>query len=128
MFGFFNSDNSLRAAMQVTNGLMAAFILSEIINNPETAWENGMSFGLHALNVLVFSRNDNAVSSIGTLVTNGIGLGSIYGWVASGSSSHSVAVHAMDTALYLGSVAASFAFESDDELEQCAEVLQKKLQ
>ncbi|KTD63607.1 MULTISPECIES: hypothetical protein [Legionella] len=114
MLGFFNQENRWRATMQVVNGFALALAAYEMINNPETIWENGFEIAMLALNVITFQGNDNALTSIGNAALNFSSLGAIYGWVASGSSSRSVMVNAGETLLHVTNAVTSVCYRTDN--------------
>ena len=114
MLGFFNQENRWRATMQVANGLVLMLAAYEMINNPETAWENGFEIAMHAFNIITFQGNDNALTSIGNAALNFSSLGSIYAWVASGASSRPVMVHAADALLHLTNALTSVCYRTDN--------------
>ncbi|KTD08969.1 hypothetical protein Lgra_2204 [Legionella gratiana] len=113
MLGFFNQENRWRATMQVANGLVLVLAAYEMINNPETAWENGFEIAMHALNMITFQGNDNALTSIGNAALNFSSLGAIYGWVASGGSSRPVMVNVADALLHLTNAVTSICYRTD---------------
>lgn len=117
MLGFFNQENKWRATMQVANGLMLVLAAYEMINNPETIWENGFEIAMHAFNIITFQGNDNGLTSIGNAALNFSSLGAIYGWVASGGSSRQVMVNAADALLHVTNALTSVCYKTDNTVK-----------
>lgn len=118
MLGFFNQKNRWRAMMQVANGFVLVLAAYEMINNPETMWENGFEVAMHALNVITFQGNDNGLTSIGNAALNFSSLGAIYGWVASGGSSRTVMVNVADALLHVTNAATSVCYRTENTTKQ----------
>lgn len=114
MLGFFNKDNRWRAAMQATNTLMLFITASKIISDPETAWENGFEIALLALNIVTFSKNDNALMSIGNAALNFTGLGTAYAGATLGCASTSLLENAGNALLHLTNAVTSICYNHEE--------------
>ncbi|CAM3068742.1 Uncharacterised protein [Legionella steigerwaltii] len=128
MFGFFNAENKWRAAMQITNGLALMFAAYNLLSNPETVWENGFDIAMCALNVVTFSSNDNALSSIGNCALNFTGLGTVYAGVTSGCTVNPLTVNAGKAVLHLTNAVTSICYKYEPKQEETAsEALRKTM-
>ncbi|STY30178.1 Uncharacterised protein [Legionella wadsworthii] len=114
MLGFFNTENRWRAAMQATNTLMLLITASKIISDPETAWENGFEIALLALNIVTFSKNDNALMSIGNAALNFTGLGTAYAGATSVCASTSLLENAGNALLHLTNAVTSICYNHEE--------------
>ncbi|KTD74312.1 hypothetical protein [Legionella tucsonensis] len=118
MSGFFNKENKWRAAMQVTNGFFLMLNAFKIFSDPESAWENGFEIAMLALNVVTFSRNDNALMSIGNAALNFTGLGTAYAGATLGCSSNSLAENVGNSLLHLTNAVTSICYKYDANQEK----------
>ncbi|WP_019232973.1 hypothetical protein [Legionella anisa] len=121
MLGFFNKENKWRAAMQVTNGLFLMMTAYKMFSDPETAWEHGFEIAALALNVVTFSKNDNALTSIGNAAFNIMGLGTAYAGATLGCFSNSLAENAGNAMLYLTNALTSICYKYHANQERAQE-------
>ncbi|MCE0724643.1 MULTISPECIES: hypothetical protein [Legionella] len=121
MPGFFNKENKWRAAMQATNGLFLMMTAYRMFSDPETVWENGFEVAALALNVVTFSENDNALTSIGNAAFNIMGLGTVYAAATLGCSSKSLAESAGNAALYFANALTSICYKYEPNQERAQE-------
>lgn len=112
--------------MQVLNGLALMMAAYNLISNPETVWENGFDIAMCALNVVTFSSNDNALTSIGNAALNFTGMGTVYAGVTSGCSSNSVAVNMGKAALHLSNAITSICYKYEENQETSPKLQQKQ--
>ncbi|MCW8400006.1 hypothetical protein OQJ26_14575 [Legionella sp. PATHC038] len=111
MIGFFNTENKWRATMQVANGLALMMAAYNLFSNPDTAWENGFDIAMCALNVVTFSSNDNALSSIGNSALNFTSLGTVYAGITSGCTANPTLVNVGKAVLNLTNAVTSICYK-----------------
>lgn len=127
MIGFFNTENKWRATMQVANGLVLMMAAYNLFSDPETVWENGFDIAMCALNVVTFSSNDNALSSIGNAALNFTSLGTAYAGVTSGCTANPLMVNAGKAMLSLTNAVTSICYKHDANQETTSKTLTKTM-
>ncbi|KTD40314.1 hypothetical protein [Legionella parisiensis] len=127
MVGFFNKENKWRAAMQVTNGLFLAMTAYKMFSDPETVWENGFEIAMLALNIVTFSRNDNALTSIGNAALNFTGLGTAYAGATLGCSANSLTENVGNALLHLTNAVTSICYKYEPNQDAPKESLVKAM-
>ncbi|WP_454782018.1 hypothetical protein [Legionella sp. WA2022007384] len=121
MFGFFNRENSWRATMQVANGIALSIAAYNLLSNPETIWENGFEIVMLGLNVVTFSSNDNALTSIGNAALNFTGLGTDYAGATTGCTANSLPITAAKALLHMTNAVTSICFKYQPNQENTSE-------
>ncbi|PWY55215.1 hypothetical protein DGG96_13650 [Legionella qingyii] len=127
MISFFNKENRWRATMQVANGLALTMAAYNLFSNPETVWENGFEIAMLALNVVTFSSNDNALSSIGNAALNFTSLGTVYAGATSGCTSNSLPVSLGNAFLHMTNAVTSICYRYEPNEENTSETPAKTM-
>ena len=114
--------------MQVVNGVVLVMAAYEMLSKGELDWENGFDLAMGALNVLTFSRNDNALTSLGDTALSFTGLGTVYAGVTSGCTASSLVGNAGKAALHLTNAITGICYKYNPQQEETApETLTKSM-